>query len=40
MKILKGHSESVNRRMTDNVMVKRKRANNDPQNIHMKLKME
>jgi hypothetical protein len=40
MKILKGHSESVNRRMTDNVMVKRKMTNNDPQNIHIKLKME
>ena len=41
----KGQSESVNRRRTDNTMVKRKskkdkKTNNDQQNIHIKLKIE
>ena len=30
-------SESINRRRTDNTMAKRKRTNNDRQNIHIKL---
>ena len=37
LKILRGQSESVNRR-TDNTMGKRKRTNNDPQNITHKTK--
>ena len=32
--------ESVYRRRTDNTMAKRKRTNNDLQNIHIKLKIE
>jgi len=40
LKIPKGSSESVNRRRTDNIMVKRKRTNNDLENIHIKLKIE
>jgi len=32
-------NESINRR-TDNTMAKRKRTNNDLQNIHIKLKIE
>ena len=40
LKIPKGYSESVNRRRTDNAMAKRKRTNNDLQNIHIKLKIE
>ena len=39
LKIPKGQSESVYRR-TDNTMAKRKRTNNDLQNIHIKLKIE
>ena len=42
LKIPKGKSDSVYRR-TDDIMAKRKkykRANNDPQNIHIKLKIE
>ena len=35
----KGIVKSVNRR-TDNTIVKRKRTNNDLQNIHIKLKIE
>jgi hypothetical protein len=41
--IPKGKSESVYRRRTDNTMTKKKkdkRTNNDPQNIHIKLKIE
>ena len=30
-------SESINRRRTDNTMAKRKRTNNDRQNIHIQL---
>ena len=37
LKILKGWSESVNQRRTDNTMANRKRTNNDLQNIHIKL---
>jgi len=40
LKIPKGQSESVNRRRTDNTMAKRKRTNNDLQNIHIKLKIK
>jgi len=40
VKIPKGQSESVYRRRTDNTMAKRKRTNNDQQNIHIKLKIE
>jgi hypothetical protein len=42
LKIPKRQSESVYRRRTDNIMVKRKkykRTNNDLQNIHIKLKI-
>jgi hypothetical protein len=42
LKIIKGQSESVCRR-TDSTMAKKKkykRANNDQQNIHIKLKIE
>jgi hypothetical protein len=36
-----GKSKSVNRRKTDNTMDKKdKRANNDLQNIHIKIKIE
>ena len=38
LKILKGYSESVNRRRTDNKVAKRKRTNNNLQNIHIKTK--
>ena len=41
LEIPKGQSESVYRRRTDNTMAKKKkykRTNNDPQNIHIKLK--
>ena len=37
-KIPKGQSEDVNRRITDNTMAKRKRTNNDLQNITSKAK--
>ncbi len=43
LKILKGQSESVYQRRTDNTMAKRKkykRTNNDQQNIHIKLKID
>jgi hypothetical protein len=40
LKITKGQSESVNRRRTDNTMVKIKRTNNDLQNIHIQLKIK
>jgi hypothetical protein len=40
LKIPKGKSESVNRRITDNTMAKRKRTKNDLQNTHIKLKIE
>jgi hypothetical protein len=40
LKIPKGQSETVYRRRTDNTMGKRKRTNNDRQNIHIKLKIE
>ena len=42
LKILKGQSESVYRRRTDNTMAKRKykRTNNDLQNLNIKLKIE
>jgi hypothetical protein len=40
LKIPKGQSETVYRRRTDNTMAKRKRTNNDLQNIHIKLKIE
>ena len=41
LKILKGQSESVNGRRTDNTMVKRKRTNNDlHKTINIKLKIE
>jgi hypothetical protein len=38
LKIPNGYSKSVNRRKTCNTMTKRKRTNNDPQNIHIKNK--
>ena len=38
LKIPKGQSEAVNRRKTDNTMVKRKRTNNDLQNTTQKTK--
>jgi hypothetical protein len=38
LKIPQGSSESVNRRRTDNIMAKRKRTNNDLQNITHKMK--
>jgi len=43
LKIPKRQSDYVYRRRTDNTMAKRKkykRANNDQQNIHIKLKIE
>jgi len=40
VKIPKVWSESVYRRRTDNTMAKRKRTDNDLQNIHTKLKIE
>ena len=40
LKIPNGQSESVYRRRTDNTTAKRKRTNNDLQNIHIKLKIE
>ena len=40
LEIPKGKSESVNRRRTDNIMAKRKKANKDLQNMHIKLKIE
>ena len=40
LKIPMGKLESINRRMTDNTITKRKRTNNDLQNIHIKLKNE
>jgi hypothetical protein len=39
LEIPKGKSESVNRR-TDNIMARRKKANKDLQNMHIKLKIE
>jgi len=40
LKIPKGQSESVNRKMTDNTMTKRKTTNNDLQNtVHRKLSL-
>jgi hypothetical protein len=35
-----GDTKRVNRRRTDNTMAKRKRTNNDLQNIHIKLKIK
>ena len=40
LKIPNGQSESVYRRRTDNTTARRKRTNNDLQNIHIKLKIE
>jgi hypothetical protein len=40
LKISKEQSEPVNQRKTDNIMAKRKRTNNDLQNIHIKLKID
>ena len=38
LKILKGQSDAVNRRMTDNTTTKRERTNNDIPNITQKIK--
>jgi hypothetical protein len=40
LKIPQGQSESTHRRRTENTMDKRKSTNSDPQNIHIKLKIE
>ena len=40
VKIPMGQSEAVYRRRTDSTMDKRKSANNDLQNMHIKLKIE